>query len=173
MNIGDVGSIYRDYLETLLLNPLNRCYYIFIFRASYNVAPETHYVPTPVRVSAMSHCPHPYPCHTCWLGLTHSGVSGAEGWEESCGEGEREERGGQSPAPHHETACPACHTQITDITTSSPRLLPLSEINEQFKIWLIASGFVSRLRNVKFCQYKSFLRTIKQWTSKQRMTVSY
>ena len=48
------------------------------------------------------------------------------------------------------------------------------KINERFQIWWIVLGFMSRrAEDIKLCQDKSFPRTIKQWTSKQRMTVSY
>ena len=72
---------------------------------------------------------HPYPgltSHTCWLGLTHSPVPGSWSWEESCGEGETEERRGQSPASHDERPgvswVSRSHSQRTDSISLSPAL---------------------------------------------------
>ena len=58
------------------------------------------------------------------------------------------------------------HIQRTDILTLiSCAYLDYLKINERFQIWLIVLGFTSRRAvYIKLCQYKSFPRTIKQWT---------
>lgn len=75
--------------------------------------------------------------------------------------------------------CPGCcAVTFRGLSSSYTYLLCLLGLSEnqwaRFQIWLIDLGFMSRRAvDIKFCQYKSFPRTIKQWTSKQRMTVSY